>query len=277
MKFRKITLVIIILGGLLITQGSAQNFAQKPAEKIIIDEPKGSVEAGEKLIYSVEWLGIPSGNIVLEASSVEYKGRQCFLLTAKATPNNFFKHFYDVEYNIVSYIDARTFLPYHYEKNKRYRGTTNSEILDFDRQALTVTNTLTGSTEGFLDSPLKTEVKEVPTTAISEFTLDSLSAIYYLRLQKISSGGIYPFSIYQDKRNWQVNMRLGEPLNKEIRNKGILPVIQVVPDSNLTGFVFGKKDAYFFITTDPRRLPVEFVVGTTIGKLHAKLLNHSIK
>ena len=63
---KRITLIILAACccWLLVPQCHAQNFIGKK-EKIVIAEPEKSLRIGERLEYSVEWLGVAVGKIVL--------------------------------------------------------------------------------------------------------------------------------------------------------------------------------------------------------------------
>ncbi|MCX5706449.1 MAG: hypothetical protein NTW13_02085, partial [Candidatus Omnitrophica bacterium] len=65
------------------------NHDLKPAE---IEASIKSIQLGERLVYAVDWIGIPSGYITLEVKEVAViDGRPAYHLEARALPNNFFK------------------------------------------------------------------------------------------------------------------------------------------------------------------------------------------
>ncbi|MBU2258608.1 MAG: DUF3108 domain-containing protein [Candidatus Omnitrophica bacterium] len=272
MKKLVITPVIFFFWVFFFNPIFAQNFAGKQPVKITISEPQKYLPPEETIEYTIEWLGIPSGKIIFNiAGIIDYQGRQCYHLKLWATPNSFFARFYDVEYFVESFVDIEHFYPYYYKKTKRFRNNLSTETIEFDRSTNTAKTTVSGMTEAVINSPLKASIKEPRTSRISEKSLVSLSAVYFLRLQKINPGREMPFFVYQDFSNWQMSVIPSEPFLKDIRKNGSLKVIELTPLSSLTSFVFGKNKADIYMTADPRRIPVEFIVGTTIGSLRARI------
>lgn len=272
MKRRVLAPAVILFCAIFFNPLFAQNFAARPPQKILLAEPQGSLVIGETLEYTVEWLGIPSGKITFKvAGIVNYQGRECYHLKLLAVPNSFFARFYDVEYNVESFVDVKQFYPYYYQKRKRFRNDLSSETIEFDRLANTAKTTVSGMTEAVINSPLKSKIKQPRTSRISEKSLDSLSAVYFLRLQEIAPDQEIQFFIYQDFSDWQFKVKPGVPYLRDLRKIGSLAVIELTPESKLTGFVFGRNTAGIYLTADSRRIPIEFSVNTAIGSIRVRL------
>ncbi|MFH1397938.1 MAG: DUF3108 domain-containing protein [Candidatus Omnitrophota bacterium] len=272
MKRIVLPVAVFLFSAIFIYSLRAQNFAKKPQEKISLSEPQKSLVKGETLEYSVEWLGIPSGVIIFNVvGTFNYKGRECYYLKFWARLNNFFARFYDVEYNIESFVDVEHFYPYYYIKRSRYRNKLCVETIEFDRLANTAKTTIDGITEDLINSSLKNKVKQPRTSLINEKSLDPLSAIYFLRLQDIALNQETGFFIYHDRSNWQVSVKSDAPYLRDLRRIGTLAIIELTPQSSLTGFVFGKNNANIYLTPDSRRIPVEFSANTAIGFIRARI------
>ena len=68
---------------------SAQNF-NGDKENITIADPDKALKIGEKLEYSVEWLGVPVGKIMLFIEGEKnINGHDCYYVTARAGPNKY--------------------------------------------------------------------------------------------------------------------------------------------------------------------------------------------
>ncbi len=263
---------VFLFSAIFIHSLLAQNFAEKPREKISLSEPQKSLVKGETLEYSLEWLGIPSGVITFNVvGRFNYKGRECYYLKLWAKLNSFFARFYNVEYSIESFVDVEHFYPYYYIKKSRFRNKLYIETIEFDRLANTAKTTIDGIPEDLIDSPLKNKIKQPRTSLINEKSLDPLSAIYFLRLQDIVPNQETAFFIYHDHSNWQVSLKSGTPYLRDLRRIGTRAIIELTPQSSLTSFVFGKNHANIYLTTDSRRIPVEFNINTAIGFIRARI------
>lgn len=247
----------------------AQNFANKK-EKITIYEPEKSLKIGEKLQYSLEWLGIPVGKIILNVKGIEkIDGNECYHITAYAIPNKFFAKFYDVEYTVHTYIDKDSFYTHRFEKTRRIKDKSSYVVIDFDRQKKEAIFKTEGSAVGIQISPVrkKLELEKPKTVKILTGAQDLFSSFYYLRLLKMKENESYSINIYYGQRNWSLNMRVEKPFFKDIRNKGTFAVFGVSMDSDLNEFILGKRRLFVYFTADSRRIPLEFRFGTGIGSV----------
>jgi len=82
--------VLIILFFGLIRIIYAQDFKDKPPQDIIISPPQKEFRAGETLEYSVEWLGIPVGKIILKnEETAVINGNECYHIAGRVMTNRF--------------------------------------------------------------------------------------------------------------------------------------------------------------------------------------------
>jgi len=266
---KQITLIVLLVFGFwfLVSQCYAQNFIKKEG-KIVIEPPQKALKIGEKLQYSIEWLGIPVGKIILSAQDiVEIDGSECYHIVAHAIPNKFFTKLYDVEYTVHTYIDKKTFYTHRFEKTRRIKDKFNYVVIDFDREKKEVKYKTKGSAPLVEFSSIREEVQtNIPVTyKIINGTQDLFSSLYYLRLLEMKEKGPYAITIYYDQRNWPVEVKTEEPFFREIRNMGTFAVFGVSMDSNLGKFILGKSKMFVYFTTDSRRIPLEFKFGAGVG------------
>jgi len=251
----------------------AQNFTGKK-QVIAICAPQEALDTKEALQYSVEWLGIPVAKIILKTEGIEYiKGYPCYHVTAVAIPNRFLKRFYDIEYKVHTYIDTRFFFPRRFEKSRRINNEFNEVIIDFDQEKNRAAFLSKGSNITFKISPLRTTIEASnPVTAVIPYgAQDLLSSFYYFRHIDIKENQSYPINIYYNQRNWPMNMKVGEPFRREIRKKGTFYVVKVSPDAELNDYILGKRGFSVYLTTDSRRIPLEFKLETALGPISARI------
>jgi len=253
----------------------AQNFKNQP-QNIAISDPAKGLNIGETLGYSVEWLGIPVGKIVLKVEGITtINNYECYHITGTVMPNSFFRRLYDLEYTVHTYIDKKAYYTHRFEKVRRFNKQYNHIVIDFDQEKHRAKYFSEGVASHLNISPNRgiIQAKNPITFVIPYGTQDLLSSFYYFRFQKIEEDKNYPVNIYYDQRNWQMDMKVGEPFLREIHKKGCFPVVKISPDSVLNNYVLGKRRLIVYLTTDSRRIPIEFKLETALGPISARIQN----
>ena len=255
--------------------GSAQDFKAKPPPELSIINPPAPLKAGETLEYSVEWLGIPVGRIILKSAGiVKVKGYTCYYVVARSFPNRFLRRLYDLEYKVYSFIDVRTLSSRRFVKIRRLNKKVNYVAIDFDIENNKASYRTWGTAHFVRLSKKRTEKQEpLPTPSISRGTQDLLSAFFYFRLIPMTQNHSYLISIYYNQANWPLTITTGVPFLREFRKKGIFPAIGISIASDLNEYVLGKHEFSLYLTIDPRRIPIEFKVGTSLGPIHGIIRN----
>lgn len=247
----------------------AQNFTSK-AKKIAISAPEKFLRAGEMLTYSVEWLGVPIGTITLKTIGTEViQGAECYHITASAVPNQFLRAFWDVEYQVHTYIDTETHYSRRFEKIRRLQTQSSSVIIDFDHKKGEVNIKNEGPASGVHISTLRAKLEEKvkPSLKIAPGAQDLLSSFYYLRMLGLEPGKNYPITIYYERRNWPVDIKIEEPFMRDFRRKGVFTVFKAAMDSSLSSFILGGRQLTVYFTADPSRVPLEFKFNTSLGPI----------
>lgn len=234
------------------------------------------LDADEILQYSLEWLGIPVGRMIMKTEGLEnINGYSCYHISAQVLLNRLFRRFYNIEYKVHTYIDKKLLFTRRFEKIRRINDESNFVAIEFDQEQNKAVFVSKGSSTNIDISPLRDEIREKnPATAkIPYGTQDLLSFFYYFRLQDIKENHNYTENLYYDQRNWLVNMITEKPFSREIRKKGSFSVIGVIPDSELNNYILGKRKFIVYMTVDSRRLPLEFKLNTALGPIRAMLQN----
>ena len=208
-----------------------------PQKQIQIQNTEKKITLGERLEYSVEWLGIPSASAVLSVEGmVDIDGHSCYHIVARGAPNRFFAKFHNKEYIVHTYIDKDTFCSRRFEKISRTKTKAKREAFDF-----------------------------------KEGSQDILSSFYFFRLMDVRPEAEYTVKAYYARRNWLLNIKTQRPFFKEIRKKGVLAVFEARIKSDLNRYILGQPDVLVYFTADNRRIPIEFKFRSKIGVIRGVL------
>lgn len=266
---RTLSILFIFVG--VFCSAYAQNFKGiADAAVVPFIDPQKQIKTGESLAYSIEWLGVPVGHVIFRAEEPEkIDGHQCYHIVARSFPNRYLRKIYDLEYTVHTYIDVEMLSPRRFIKVRRFDQNTNTVQTDFDLEKGVAANSSQGEA-GFVNvSKRREEIKKEITSNFPPKTQDLLSFFYYFRLTKIEPEVMYPVNVYYNQSNWLLQITAGKPFYRELHKKGRYPVSVVSVGSNLNDYIMGKEQFSVTLTTDARRIPVEFKFGTALGPIRA--------
>jgi len=270
-----IALIFLFIPGVFLW---ADNFLGKK-EGLSIEPPRKALLTPEVLRYSVEWLGVPVGKIILTTEGTEQiNSRPCYLITARTFPNRFFVKLFDVEYKLASYTDKEGLYSLRFIKARRIKEVSDEMRIDFDQKnhrAFYKFFVPGGPAEIITFPSMRKErvVNAEATIDIPEQCQDLLSSLYYFRLLDIKEKNTYPVNISYGQVNWEMNVSAGKPYKKDFYKKGSLGVFTVSPKTQLADFILGKRELSITFTSDSARVPVIITVNTAIGQFRACLEN----
>ncbi len=224
---------------------------------------------GESLTYRIEWIGIPVGTILLKVEGIEeVRGRPCYHLSARSFPNRYLRKLYDLEYQVHSYVDVEKRHSLRFVKVRRMKDKFNQVQIEFDQAGRKAEYSSWGDAQ-FVNFSKRTDKDAYvePTDTIEPDTQDLLSSFFYFRYLPLQQGTQYPASVYYERANWKIFMETDKAFVREFRGKGEVPVIGIAISSPLNNFIFGKKKFLLNLTTDCRRIPIEFKVGSALGSI----------
>ena len=225
------------------------------------------IKPKETLEYSLKWIGMDVGKIVLKVEGFKnIKGHKCYHITVQAIPNDFLNGIWNLDYKIHSYIDYRTLVPLRFERIRRINKEFNHTIIDFDHRKNQVEYLSEELELTTLDTPVDHKINLKPITdKIPSGTQDLLSIFYYFRFKDMQENSKYDINIYCDQKNWPVEIRTEKAFLKQIEGKGKFSVVKVISDSKLNDHLFGGDESVFFLTFDSRHIPLEFKFDTALG------------
>jgi hypothetical protein len=241
----------------------AQNFAH-PANKSGCKAIPPAIRnpiLGEKLIYSLEWLGIPVGTLSLEVKDkVLINDQECIHVVGKISLNRLFSKIRNVNYEVDTYIDTDDLFSRRFRKRRWADDQFSDVVIDFHP---------TKNRAIYQDKVNKTTIP----LELSEDTHDLLSNLYYLRLMKLELGKTYDLKILYGTQFWNVQIRVLDIENLEFYQLGNFDTFKVQIDTGLSKVILGKRHLTVFFTLDSRRLPLRFFVHSPIGPLRGQISN----
>ncbi|TRZ93986.1 DUF3108 domain-containing protein [bacterium] len=251
-----------------------QNFKGKDLN-INIEQPLKELSIGETLQYSVEWLGLPVGKIVLKVEDLkEAGGRQYYHISARTFPNRFFIKFYDVEYRWNTYVRRENLEPYRFVKIRRINNNILEVIVDFDQKNHRATYrhfAPHGKAEVIAFPSMRKEIVNSCKTIVPlpEDTHDLVSSLYYFRLMDIRENKDYSINVFYGQAGWNTDLKISKPYLKDFYKKGSFKIFEVSPRSDLTNLILGRRELTLYFTTDSRRIPIMITFNTAIGQFRA--------
>ena len=251
----------------------AQNFAGRK-KQIIVEAPGKSLKVGEYLEYSVEFLGMPMGSVILKIEEItNFSGHQCYHFSGRLLTNKISAHFYNFEYEVNSYVDTTTFQPLFFQKKRRIKNKIDFVEVNFDWKEKKAISSYKWIDQDSANSALEfqTGQNKAASNTIADDTQDLLSSFYYFRLQDVKVAESLPVNIYYNQKNWPISITIEKPFLKEIRNQGTFSVFGASVNSAIVNFILGDKQFIVYFTTDHRRIPLEFDVGTNLGFIRCRL------
>jgi hypothetical protein len=271
---RKAALLLIIFVSLNGIPLYAQNFKGK-SQNLTIQRPEAELRIGETLEYSTEWLGFPTGKIILKIEGTStINNIECYHISARAIPNRLFRRIRDIEYGIHTYMDKKRLLPYRFVKIRRIKDTYSCIVTEFnqDKNEAVYYYFSPKVSKEMMESPSYSRIPSdnqsfvIKTKTVPEVQ-DLLSSLYYFRLLNIKESEIRYINIPYGEKNWPVKIKIEKPYIKDLHKKGSFAVIRISPFSNLNDLILGKDRIVVYFTSDSRRIPIEFNLSTAMGSI----------
>lgn len=209
--------------------------------------------AGESLRFSVQYGFIKAGSAWLEVPEVvDWNGRPCWRLVARAESNGFFDKVYKVRNRIESMWDQQGRFSWRYFEDRHEGHYTANDTLVFDANAHTV------------------RYKNGMEYPIPEKAQDALSAFYFTRFQALPLGGSVTFDYHASRKSAPLEVKvLGRQRVKTPAGKFDCVVIE--PMLKAGGIFKNKGRLVIWLTDDERRMPVLMKSKVLIGSISVVL------
>ncbi len=213
-------------------------------------------EVGERLEFSISWIGIPAGTAVLEIpEKVEIDGREAFHVMSRSWSNDFVSIFYKVNDRVDGYMDAEDLTSIRLTVRQREGKHRSDKEMIFDRENSRVEFTKNGKKKTF----------EVPPTVY-----DSMSALYLLRTFDLTSGSDIKIDTFSNGKLYNVTVKvLGR--EKVTVAAGTFDTVKVRPILKHNDLFKNRGKIFIWLTDDEYRIPVMVRTKIKIGHITAEL------
>ncbi len=241
------------------TEVSDKDREIKVSKRIAKEEPYQIARyTREKLLYDIYWLGIYSGNAVLEA----IYHRDTLKIISRVNSAPFISTFYTVQdYAESVIIKGRAAYFRIQQREGRYRS---------DKE--TVFDVINGKITYF--DYLKGKNKE---HTINGVVWDVISGFYYLRTQSLTIGQVIYINVFDSNKLLKAEVSVLRKEKIKVSGRGNVSTIVIKPVLKSEGLFRKKGDIYIWLTDDKAKIPVKVETTVPIGKVVAKLKKSEIE
>ncbi len=215
-------------------------------------------KVGDKLTFEISYFGAVGGTAKLTVVDIQkVNGRDAYHIVSVAKTTKLFSRFYYVRDVIETFIDTKDFysvgmkIDQHEGKSKK-----KSEVI-FDHK----------NSKAII---IKENNRKVVYDIVNGVQ-DSLSSLFYVRLNDLEVGKDLVFDTYASRKNWQLVVKV---LKKErIKVKaGTFNTIKVKPLLKYNDVFINKGDVFIWLTDDERKIPVKMKSKIVIGSITSELI-----
>ena len=221
----------------------------RKSEEFVIKAPPLKLQVGEKLIYKAEWLGLDVGIATLTVEEItERNGRKVYKIHARAESTPVISKLYKVEDDIFTYLDVEEFYPVRFEKKQREGGYRSDEYIDFyQKKGKAVYFSRLNHSKKEFDIPMRVQ--------------DTLSIMYYFRLQDVNVGKSIFANMSADEKNYLLEAKIHKKGVINIKGVGEWEAFMVEPLPWFQGKVKRKAKATAWFSSDEKRIPLLMVTS----------------
>lgn len=247
--------------GFLVVRASSPHTAEmanpgtKPDEALL----QTAYAGGETLRYTVSWLGITAGELVMQVSKIA-GSQETFALEVTARSAGLLAVFYPVEDQFRTIVQGVMRLPSRHEMQQKEGRRVNSKISKYDQERFRVSYRKNNEPADIyqLDGPMHNE----------------FSSFFFMRA--LSFAGEAPMIVptFADKKRHQVVVTVeGKEVQESVLGKK--NIIKVQPHLKFKGLYEKIGDPLVWLTDDPWRIPTRIQAKIVIGSLTAELVEYS--
>lgn len=215
-----------------------------PEESKVVPQAPFTIREGERLHFSIQWLGFEFGTADVRAEGIEQiRGRDAYHISVHVRSNKLIDLVYPVRDEHHSYIDVEHFHSLRYEKILREGRYRADEVMEFDQESHTA----------IYHSRLNGTKKQM---FIPKNVQDQLSAAYWLRVQAMKPGESVYIPVNADEQNWNLEVRVVRAVKKEISKLGTFEAIEIEPRAQFQGMFVRRGKFLGWMSMDEKRLPL---------------------
>ena len=210
-------------------------------EKSSVSKENKAFKVGEKLTFSIGYEFIPAGKPILTVEKIiTIKGKKTYHISSRTKSHRFFDPFFKVRDEIDTYMDIDSFRSIKFRKKLREGRYSYDYSVEFDIDSMKAVS-ITSKGSRILDIP--------------EFTLDILSAMYYMRTRKLEVGKTLTVDVLDNDKLYPLELRI---IRKErvVVKAGLFDCFLIEPMLKSGGLFKNEGQISVWVTDDHRKVPV---------------------
>lgn len=226
---------------------------------------KDAFEVGERLTYTITYLGIPAGDFTLEVLPFRFMGnRKVYHLRGHAMTGTLASLIYRADDVVESFFDFEGLFSHRFhlvlDESKQKRDSL--ELNDYEKKETFFWNRWNHRDRGYTDTKKTVEIKFM--------SQDTLSALYYIRTVPLPEGAMVSMPVVSEGRCWEA---IATVVRREMMSTplGKVQTIVIEPDTKYEGVLKKSGTSYLWLTDDDRKIPVRLEAKVKIGSVVAKL------
>lgn len=214
-------------------------------------------DRGERLEFTLSWLGIPAGTAVLEVPDIiDVDEKSAFHIVSRSWSNKFVSAFYKVNDRIDCYVDSTDLTSIRLKVQQREGRHKNDKEIIFDHETNKVEYTKNG----------EKSIHDVP-----PFVHDSMSSFYFLRSKDLIIGNDVKMDIFTNGKLYNITIKVIEK-EKITVDAGTFDAIKIKPLIEHNDVFKNKGDIYIWLTDDEFKIPILIKTKVKIGHIKAELI-----
>ena len=214
---------------------------------------------GETLRYTVSWLGIKAGELVMHVTKIK-DSQDAFAIAITARSAGLLDVFYPVEDKFRTIVQGRMRLPSRHEMQQMEGRRINSKLTLYDQEKFRVTYRKNGEPAEIyqLEGPMQNE----------------FSSFFFMRVLPFTGESPMVVPTFADEKRHEVAVTV-EGKEEQEGVLGKKNTIKVQPHLKFKGQYEKVGDPLVWLTDDAWRIPTKIKAKIVIGSLTAELVEYS--
>lgn len=227
--------------------------------------PRESVWVGERQVFDITYFGVSAGDFTLDILPHKFmNGRKVYHVKGTAVSSRVFSLFYRLNDTVESFIDYDGIFShrFHLVLDESKQSRDSLELNDSEKAQTFFWNRWNHVERGY------TETKEF--AQVQPFSQDTLSALFYLRMQPLRDGDVVNIPVISEAKTWTGIVTV---LRREMMESplGRIQTIVLQPEAQFQGVLKKQGDSFIWLTDDDRRFLVRMEAKVKIGTVVASL------
>lgn len=235
---------------------SLQLSGNEIGEKSSINKENRAFKVGEKLTFTIGYEFIPAGKTILRVEEITtINGKKAYHISSRTKSHRLFDPFFKVRDEIDTYMDSSTLRSIKFRKKLREGRYSYDYSVEFDSDKMQAVS-ITSKGSRTVDTP--------------DFTLDILSAMYYMRTLDLEVGKTQTVNVLDNDKLYPLDLKIIRKERVNVR-AGMFDCFLVEPMLKSGGLFKNEGKLSVWVTDDHRKIPVLIKSKAIIGSIVVEL------